>query len=175
MAWRAGCGAALAAQRTNLLTVCIYTLKLDPMNKPVARDECNCFALRQAARYVTQIYERHLRDVGLKAAQFTILAKLSRSPGLTMMELADAMVMERTTLVRALKPLQRDGLVASELSPQDGRSHVLSLSTSGEAIYAQARIAWHEAQAEFELKVGAQKAKALRTELFSMTAEENVS
>jgi DNA-binding MarR family transcriptional regulator len=143
------------------------------MDKLVSRrDECNCFALRQAARYVTQIYERHLRDVGLKAAQFTILARLSRSPGLTMIELAEAMVMERTTLVRALKPLQRDGFVISELSAHDGRTHLLSLSRSGQAIYAQACVAWHGAQAEFELKVGADKAKALRTELFTMTTDQ---
>jgi DNA-binding MarR family transcriptional regulator len=142
------------------------------MNKPIIRDDCNCFALRQAARYVTQIYERHLGQVGLTAAQFTIIAKLGRRPHLTMMELADAMVMERTTLVRALKPLQRDGLVVSELSKHDGRSHVLSLSKSGEVTYAQATIAWHAAQDEFETKVGAQKAKLLRTELFSMTADQ---
>jgi DNA-binding MarR family transcriptional regulator len=140
------------------------------MNKPIARDDCNCFALRQAARYVTQIYERHLRDVGLTAAQFTIIAKLGRKPRLTMMELADAMVMERTTLVRALKPLQRDGLIINDLSEQDGRSHVFSLSEKGLSTHAQATIARNRAQEEFESKVGAQKAKSLRAELFSMTA-----
>ena len=30
------------------------------MTKRVTREECNCFALRQAARFVTQLYERHL-------------------------------------------------------------------------------------------------------------------
>jgi dihydroxy-acid dehydratase len=43
------------------------------MTRPLSYDECNCFALRQAARHVTQIYERHLGQVGLTAAQFTIL------------------------------------------------------------------------------------------------------
>ena len=57
-------------------------------------------ALRQAARRVTQIYERHLGEVGLTAAQFTILAKLARTPGLPMVDLADAMVMERTGVSR---------------------------------------------------------------------------
>ena len=141
------------------------------MNGPITYDECNCFALRQAARYVTQIYERHLGEVGLTAAQFTIMAKLARRESATMVEMADAMVMERTTLVRALKPLQRDGLVVSEASEHDGRTYLFSLSESGKATFAQAAIAWRNAQAEFEDKFGHARAKALRAELFGMTAD----
>ena len=140
------------------------------MNRPLSYDECNCFALRQAARYVTQIYERHLGEVGLTAAQFTIIAKLARKPGLTMLDLADSMVMERTTLVRALKPLQRDGLVISEPSEHDGRTYLFSLSGAGKETFAQAAVAWRAAQDEFESKFGRSRAKALRAELFNMTA-----
>ena len=140
------------------------------MNRPISYDECNCFALRQAARHVTQIYERHLGEVGLTAAQFTILAKLARTPNLPMAELADAMVMERTTLVRALKPLQRDGLIVSEASEHDGRTYLFSLSDAGKHLFEQAATAWREAQDEFEAKFGKTRAKALRSELLSMTA-----
>ncbi|HEY4073366.1 MAG TPA: MarR family winged helix-turn-helix transcriptional regulator [Herbaspirillum sp.] len=139
------------------------------MNKSIARDECNCFALRQAARYVTQIYERHLAEVGLTAAQFTILSKLSRLPDRTMMELSESMVMERTTLVRALKPLQRDGLIATKSSEHDARAQVFRLSESGEKIWEQAVVAWNGAQEEFEAKTGTAEAKSLRTELFNLT------
>ena len=83
------------------------------MTKRVTREECNCFALRQASRFVTQLYERHLSPAGLTAAQFTILSRLSRAPGATAAELADDLVMDRTTVVRALKPLQRDALVVA--------------------------------------------------------------
>ncbi|MEM5433801.1 MarR family winged helix-turn-helix transcriptional regulator [Paraburkholderia diazotrophica] len=140
------------------------------MSKPISHDDCNCFALRQAARYVTQIYERHLGQVGVTAAQFTILAKLARKRGLTMVELADTMVMERTTLVRALKPLQRDGLVLSEPSPHDGRTFRFSLSDAGKKTFEQAALAWRAAQDEFEGKFGRGRAKALRAELFNLTS-----
>ena len=141
------------------------------MNRPLSYDECNCFALRQAARFVTQIYERHMAQVGVTAAQFTILAKLARTPDLTMMDLADSMVMDRTTLVRALKPMQRDGWVVAEASEHDGRTYLFNLSESGEKIFDQAAIAWREAQDEFESKFGKARAKALRSELFDVTAE----
>jgi len=140
------------------------------MSKNPSYDECNCFALRQAARYVTQMYERHMASVGLTAAQFTILAKLNRRPGSTMVELAEAMVMDRTTLVRALKPLQRDALIVTEASAQDARSHVFSLTDSGRLKYDAAREAWRAAQKEFESSYGPERARALRAELFSISA-----
>ncbi|APA88358.1 MarR family transcriptional regulator [Paraburkholderia sprentiae WSM5005] len=140
------------------------------MNRlPPSYDECNCFALRQAARHVTQIYERHLSSVGLTAAQFTILAKLARTPNLPMAELADAMVMERTTLVRAMKPLQRDGLVLAEAADHDNRTLLFSLTDKGETTFDQASVAWRAAQEEFEKKFGRARAKTLRAELFSVT------
>jgi DNA-binding MarR family transcriptional regulator len=139
------------------------------MTRPLSYDECNCFALRQAARHVTQIYERHLGQVGLTAAQFTILAKLARTPRLTMMDLADAMVMDRTTLVRAMKPLQRDGLVVTDSAEHDGRTYEFSLSKNGEKTFDQAAVAWRAAQNEFEEKFGRARARALRSELFDIT------
>ncbi|MDP9649120.1 MarR family transcriptional regulator [Paraburkholderia strydomiana] len=139
------------------------------MNRPLSYDECNCFALRQAARHITQLYERHLSTVGVTAAQFTILAKLARTPNLPILDLADAMVMERTTLVRAMKPLQRDGLVVAESAEHDGRTYLFSLTEKGEKTFDQAAIAWRAAQTEFEEKFGRDRAKALRAELFTIT------
>ena len=71
----------------------------------------DCFAVRQAARHLSQLYERHLSAAGLTPTQFSILGTLGRVSSLTMVELAGALVMERTTLVRALRPLLRGGLV----------------------------------------------------------------
>lgn len=139
------------------------------MNRPLSYDECNCFALRQAARHVTQIYERHLGPVGLTAAQFTILSKLARTPNLPIADLADAMVMERTTVVRAIKPLQRDGLVTAESAEHDGRTFLFSLTKQGEKTFDLGAAAWRAAQNEFEEKFGKTRAKALRAELFEIT------
>jgi DNA-binding MarR family transcriptional regulator len=131
-------------------------------------DECNCFALRQAARYVTQLYERHLAPVGLTAAQFSLLAKLARRGDWTMLELAESMVMDRTTLVRAMKPLQRDNLIVTSSAEHDTRTHVFNLSETGRKKFAEARELWRVAQDEFEGTFGASRAKALRKELFAV-------
>nr|WP_175800575.1 MarR family winged helix-turn-helix transcriptional regulator [Burkholderia anthina] len=140
------------------------------MNDIQMAQACNCLALRQAARFVTQLYERHLAPVGVTPAQFSIMANLSHRPGLVMSELADTLVMDRTTLLRALKPLQRDGFVAAAAAEHDARAHALSLTKLGERTYAQAKVAWQAAQDEFDTQFGRDRAKALRDELFSLTA-----
>jgi DNA-binding MarR family transcriptional regulator len=139
------------------------------MTKRVIREECNCFALRQAARFVTQLYERHLSQVGVTAAQFTILSRLSNRPDASAAELADDLVMDRTTLVRALKPLQRDALVVAKASEQDTRMLVYRLSANGQRRYERAHALWQDAQAEFEQHLKRDRAKALRAELFALT------
>ena len=39
---------------------------------------CNCLALRQAARHISQLYDQHLAEVGLRTTQYSILSKLGR-------------------------------------------------------------------------------------------------
>ena len=86
---------------------------------------CNCLALRQAARHVSQIYDAHLALVGLRTTQYSILAKLKRLGPLSINALANSMVMDRTTLGRAIRPLERDKLLAIGAG-DDGRTPQLS-------------------------------------------------
>ncbi|HEY1608228.1 MAG TPA: MarR family transcriptional regulator [Paraburkholderia sp.] len=140
------------------------------MTKRVTREECNCFALRQASRFVTQLYERHLAPVGLTAAQFTILSRLARAPGASAAELAEDLVMDRTTVVRALKPLQRDALVVATSARHDARMLEFRLSAAGRRRFEKAHALWLDAQAEFERYLKRDRAKALRGELFALTS-----
>ncbi|WP_206996489.1 MarR family winged helix-turn-helix transcriptional regulator [Trinickia mobilis] len=135
---------------------------------PTLTDD-DCFAIRQAARYVSHIYDKHLARVGLTTTQFSILAKLKRFGPSTASHLAEAMVMERTTLVRALQPLQRDGLIASAPSESDRRALSIRLTELGVQRLASAVIPWQAAQAEFEERFGTQRAASLRRELFALT------
>ena len=68
---------------------------------------CNCLAVRQAARRVTQFYDRFLAPSALRTTQFSILSWLSRAGPMSIHALAQAMVMDRTTLGRNILPLER--------------------------------------------------------------------
>src|SRR5438445_9613884 len=89
---------------------------------------CNCSALRQAARHVTRFYDAFLLPAGLRTTQFSILAKLRRFGPLTINALAAEMVMDRTTLGRNIRPLQRKGLVAVASGRRDHRRKELHLT-----------------------------------------------
>ena len=138
------------------------------MKAPNALNLCNCFAVRQAARHVTKLYERHLAGADLSSAQFSILSLLDGAGELTMVELANALVMDRTTLLRAMKPLQRDELVKSRSGNEDPRQLVFSLSAAGERKLKQAMPLWTKAQEEFEAEIGAREAAALRRSLLGL-------
>lgn len=131
--------------------------------------QCHCFALRQAARYVTALYDRHMAPSGLATSQYSLLAVIRAYPGIGMQQLSERMVMDRTSLVRAIKPLARDGLVQQAPDPENSRKLVFSLTAAGQAKYEEAHVYWAQAQAEYEAGVGAQRASAMRTELRSLT------
>src|ERR1700743_1177991 len=117
-----------------------------------------CFAIRQAARYVSQIYDRHLANVGLTITQFSLLNRLKRTGPMTMKQIAELMRMQRTTLVRTIQPLRRDGLVTSEATGADARALSISLTAAGAERLSAGRPHWYAAQAEFEHSFGEQRA-----------------
>jgi len=142
------------------------------METPAALNLCNCFAVRQAARQVTRLYERHLRKAQLTSAQFSILGTLAQGRRMTMGELAKVLVMDRTTLLRAMKPLQREDLLKSTSSDEDPRQLVFSLSSAGERKLKQAIPLWTKAQEEFESGMGPGEAARLRGALLALAKED---
>jgi DNA-binding MarR family transcriptional regulator len=137
-----------------------------PAAEPVP---CNCLALRQAARQASQLYDRHMAAVGLRTTQYSILNKLARLGPQSIQDLAGQMVMERTAMGRALQPLERDGLVASEVG-RDARSRLVRLTPAGKARLKAAAVHWKAAQAEFERVFGQPESAALRTTLARLVA-----
>ena len=124
---------------------------------------CHCFAVRQAGRWISQLYDQHLAPCGLRSSQFGILAQLDRSGPLGIAELAQAMVMDRTTITRTIAPLERDGLVEVVAGDTDRRRKEVRLTASGRERLAAARPHWRRAQAAFEKHFGAEDAAAMRT------------
>src|SRR5438128_10998795 len=112
--------------------------------------ECNCLALRQAARHVSQFYDQYLASTGLRTTQLSILARLKRLGPLTINALARELVMDRTTLGRTMLPLERDGLISIEDGTLDRRSKELHLTKAGAERLRVARRLWSEAQKQFE-------------------------
>jgi DNA-binding MarR family transcriptional regulator len=134
--------------------------------------DCNCFALRSAARHVTQLYDQLLAPSGLRATQFSILAKLRRLGPMTINEMAKNMVTDRTTLGRNIQPLERDGWIKIEPTASDRRAKKLQLTKVGEEKLQAALKAWSQAQTKFEVTFGPKRAAELRAMLQGVVASE---
>ena len=136
----------------------IMGTKTHALARPGAEDlsACACANLRKAARVVTQAYDAALRPAGLKATQFTMLATLSKRGDLPLTRLADALVMDRTTLTRNLKPLARKGFVRID-HEEDQRVRRISLTDAGKDVLAGALPLWRKAQSRTVKSLGRQR------------------
>ena len=126
---------------------------------------CHCHLLRQAARRATALYDAALAPFGLRISQYGILVRLRRLGPLSLQQLAAELVLDRTTMGRNLRPLERDGLIASEPDPADKRVRRLVLTPAGLDLVQRAYPSWTGAQSDYEAQVGAEPAMALRIEL----------
>src|SRR5262245_46520677 len=131
---------------------------------------CNCLALRQAARHVTQFYDGYLATAGLRTTQFSILVKLQRLGPLTINALADRMVMDRTTLGRNIQPLEREGLIVIRTGEKDRRSKEMHLTAAGAARVRAGVKAWAAAQDRVEAVCGRKRASDMRAMLRDVAA-----
>jgi DNA-binding MarR family transcriptional regulator len=89
------------------------------------------FAFRRAS-------ERHIRTLGLTAAQFDVIATLGNTDGMTCKELARRTLVTKGTLTGVLDRLERRRLIARQAEKRDRRSIHVRLTRRGEALHSRA-------------------------------------
>ena len=113
---------------------------------------CTGGRMRKLTRRMTSFYEQHLRAIGLKLSQYSVLMNLSSEPQ-TLLRLADRLEMDRTTLTRSLKSLTDNGWV-TEVASDDARQRMLVLTPSGQRFRDEAQRVWCSAQLSLEAQLG---------------------
>jgi DNA-binding MarR family transcriptional regulator len=126
--------------------------------------QCFCTILRETTRRLTAIYDETLVDVGVNVAQFNLLQRLERSGPLGITELAGITDLDRTTISRNVKVIERKGLVALEAG-EDRRESLVLLTKSGRKILTRGLPLWEKAQNIVEAKLGRAGADNLRNTL----------
>ncbi len=127
-------------------------------------ENCVCFNLRWVTRTVTQFFDAEMRRHGIRPTQTPILGMLRARGGLGMAELSDWLGMERTTLVRNLRPLQRDGLVRITGGGRGGRVEV-AITEKGRKALTKMLPAWRAAQETVVATLGKQRWSAIISDL----------
>jgi DNA-binding MarR family transcriptional regulator len=129
--------------------------------------ECSCTRARQASRVLTRIYDEHLKPTGLQDSQLSVLVGVAMfgEAGASIGSLAQALVLDRTTLTRNIGPLSKAGHLKVTRSRSDGRSRVVALTRSGERLIERAYPLWQQAQASIAQALGPRSLQSLRTAL----------
>lgn len=126
---------------------------------------CACLHFRRASRAVTQLFDHVLEPSGLRATQFTVLVAIARSGSATVARLAETLVMDRTTMTRNLRPLERDGLIERVAGEEDRRTRTVRLTGRGEAALARALPLWERAQSRVIDGLGEERWRGLLADL----------
>jgi DNA-binding MarR family transcriptional regulator len=123
--------------------------------------QCACFDLRRATRAVSRLYDDRLRAFGLNITQYSMLRTIEFGQPISVSTLSRYMVMDQTSITRALAPLERDRLIRSRAG-SDKRTRIVSLTKKGTKLIANAKPHWDKAQKTFLDLIGDQRWTVMR-------------
>ena len=121
---------------------------------------CICVAVRKASRRLTAVYDEVLAPEGINLAQFSLLRNISRSGPVSLTQLGEIVELDRSTLGRNVRVLERMGLVKLSAGA-DQRQAAVSLSANGLATLNRSIPLWESVQNGIYDKIGAQGAAQL--------------
>ena len=134
-----------------------------------AASECLGFSVRRAARAIARHYDEALAALDIKGTQFSLMNAVQLMDGAPISALAHALVMDRTTLTRNLRPLQQKGLL--EIRPgEDRRNRFVTLTPQGVGLLGKALPLWAATHGRLVAQMGAPLAKRLAHDLEELTA-----
>lgn len=111
------------------------------------------------------MYEDALRPTGLRATQFSLLVATRLHGVATINRLARALVMDRTTLTRNLKPLEKQGLLRINPGSEDRREREVTLTIAGQDILSKALPLWKQVQQHVTKALGQTRVDRLLKDL----------
>lgn len=140
------------------------TEEVKSMSKRIDNTSCHCLKMRRSAENVVHFYDHILEPSGVTARQYSLLRAVSLQRGCNVRALAEATLLDRSTLARSLKPLLKAGYIEDQKA-SGARDSVLVLSEKGIAVCNEAASLWEMAQRQFEQKLGAAQLNALESAL----------
>lgn len=132
----------------------------EPVDLGVLNSHLGYF-IRRIQLWVFQDFIKTLAPIDISPAQFSVLVVISANPGLSQMELATTLAIERARLVRLLHRLERRGLTQRLASAADGRRHALRLTRDGQKILARAKTLAAQHETSLKDKLGAERHRLL--------------
>jgi DNA-binding MarR family transcriptional regulator len=129
--------------------------------------------MAETHRMMRRFYDRGASALGVTSAQWRLLLRLAREPGLKQVELAERLDVEPITACRIVDRLEDAGLVERQRDPDDRRAWRLMLTAKAAPILAKLRLLAEEMSAEAFAGLSPDEIENMRTALAKV--RENVS
>jgi len=97
------------------------------------------FEIAETAHALRKAFDRRAVGMGVTRAQWKVLFRLERQPGLRQIELADMLDIEPITLSRIVDRLEEAGLVERVADPADRRAWRLHVTARAQPLIAKLR------------------------------------
>jgi DNA-binding MarR family transcriptional regulator len=139
--------------------------------------ECPALRVRQASRVLAKLFDDELAPFGLLSSQLPVIATaaLFGDSGAPMNKLAQALLMDRTTLTRSIRPLKRAGLLRVARSPEDARTKIVVITRSGERMIETIFPVWKRVLQQIKKSLGAEMLTDLHARLDRVIALSRVA
>lgn len=129
------------------------------------KTSCYCINSRRLSNLITNKYDKHLQEINLTVNQYSLLVNINQLEICSVSDLAIYVGLERTTLVRTLKPLFDKKLI-EDISETSQRNRQIKITQKGKEILEKGKPLWKQAQKEIEDKIGKDNILVL-SEIFS--------
>jgi DNA-binding MarR family transcriptional regulator len=127
----------------------------------MSNSSCYCILLRKASRRLSALYDAALEPFGINIGQFSHMRSIRRHEPISLTELAPMMELDRSTVGRNTKVLERMGVVETAAG-DDHREALLSLTEKGRALLAASEPVWHDVQVKIDERLGDDKTNDLK-------------
>ncbi|MBW6421808.1 MarR family winged helix-turn-helix transcriptional regulator [Rhizobium sp. XQZ8] len=124
-------------------------------------DTCHCILLRKASRKVSSYYDDVLAPLGVNIGQFSLLRNINRTAPVSLTDLAVRVELDRSTVGRNAKVLERMGLITIGHG-EDQREAMLEVTPKGHTVLTEGAPLWDSVQDNIEARLGAEKTKQLQ-------------
>jgi DNA-binding MarR family transcriptional regulator len=124
--------------------------------------------LHRAAQRMHVVTGEQAAKHGLSLRDHIVLSALDKSPGLTQVELAKTLGLDKTTLMSQLDRLEQQGLIVRRPDPRDRRARIPQLTDAGDQRRAEVAAASSAAEADALSSFSAADVEVFRRMLFEL-------
>lgn len=111
--------------------------------------------LRRLHRLINSAYQAHINPFGLRGSMLSILFIIGKRPGVNQKYLAEALVLDASTMSRDLKRLMEKGWIRHTSAGADARVRALYLSRAGQELLEEVSPVWEALHQKVSSLLGA--------------------